>query len=370
MFKIINKYFFMLFLALGTFVFSITAFADSPLTATDIYTAYNDVEIIKDAQESQEIDKQIAYYLADEKNPIDVKIAVINAVYYSRSWGSNNESTADKYTQLIYSKKLEKLDLDTLNEDQLLCIGYIMVLDDYFNPEKSMAILKKALDKKPDSFTYNIIYTLAKTQQIMHNGDDWYFVYDYTQKVVNNKKLIKDMRPEAITIITNYQYLYGKYDKTQLHEILTNTDIICINKSKCLIDGVAFNLDYNNLDAKPFRYVAETMIPLGFVSDALGAKVSVDNKKDITISLKDKSIKMTLGNKKIKVNDKTKNIRVTARMKKDTIYIPLSILKEFNKKIYTYKNGVTVITDQKIKPSLSDSVLKDIIDKMKDKKQY
>jgi hypothetical protein len=56
-------------------------FADSPLTSTEFYKAYLDVPIVKAAADNpKKLSEEAMAYLFDERNPLDVKIALINAV--------------------------------------------------------------------------------------------------------------------------------------------------------------------------------------------------------------------------------------------------------------------------------------------------
>ena len=59
--------------------FSPFAKADSPITSTDISSSYQDVAIVQTAKSAQgALTDELMAYLADESNPIDVKMAVIN----------------------------------------------------------------------------------------------------------------------------------------------------------------------------------------------------------------------------------------------------------------------------------------------------
>lgn len=75
-------------------------------------------------------------------------MAAINAIYCSNSWSFTGRGYANTYTSLVFGKSLDEIDLDTLEGDQLLCIGYIELLDNYNTPEKTIPILKKSKRKK------------------------------------------------------------------------------------------------------------------------------------------------------------------------------------------------------------------------------
>lgn len=172
------------------------------------------------------------------------------------------------------------------------------------------------------------------------------------------------MKQEAIKIITDYQYLYKKCPLTKLHIKLKNKIVLCVGKPRFLVDGVLANIDYTDDNVCPYKEGTEIMVPIEFVNDALGANINWDNKNNMgTISLNNKVIKLKVGSKKIFVDDKQKRVSVAITMLNERVYIPLSIIKDFGKKVFLYEKGVVVITDNKTKPNLNDSLINQIIEK-------
>lgn len=203
----VKKYVFTLFM-IGVIFFSMnpaTVFADSPVTSTDFYNAYIDVNIVKTAKEKGIIDQEIANYLHSSTNPIDVKAAVINAL----GWKCEGKSNAENYVKLIYSNDIDKLDVDSLSGDEIFCISYMMALDDYFNVNKALSLMEKAYKKNNSSFTIAIVRSIVKGQDVM--DDNWGMIWSNTENVLNDKALVKDMRQEAIDIIVGYMKLYEEY---------------------------------------------------------------------------------------------------------------------------------------------------------------
>ncbi|WPC39935.1 cell wall-binding repeat-containing protein [Clostridium sp. JS66] len=204
----IKKYIFSLFI-MGAIFFLMgptTVFADSPVTSTDFYKAYTDVNIVKTASEKGVIDQQIADYLHSSKNPIDVKAAVINAL----GWKIDGKSNAESYVKLVYSKDMDKLDIDSLSGDETFCISYMMALDDYFHVDKALTLMDKAYEKNNTSFTIAIIRSVLKGQAVLDNGS-WGMIWFNTENVLNDKTLVKDMKQEAIDNIVAYMKLYEGY---------------------------------------------------------------------------------------------------------------------------------------------------------------
>ncbi len=177
------------------------AYADSPITATVFFTAYEDVAIISEARSSGVVDQEIADYLADENNPIDIKAAIINAL----SWDLDNKNNAELYSRYIYNTSFEDMDLESLRGDQLFCLGYLKALDNYFDVEPSLVYLRKAEELMPDSFTVAMIRSLAEAMKAAEQNL-WEV---YTLPVLNDSSLTMDMRQEAVTVITDYMVLYS-----------------------------------------------------------------------------------------------------------------------------------------------------------------
>ena len=190
------------------FPFPATSYADSPITATKFYEAYMDVKMVERAHLEGVMGLEIAEFLTSQENPIDVKAAVINALSW-RFDGKNNAELYACYLALLYHVSLIELDTAFLSADEIFCMGYLMVMDDYFHPEKALPLLEEAHKTMGNSFTVSIILALAKAQRAFDS--DWCEVWKLTEAVLQNKELNQDLRPEAIKMIVDYMILYKEY---------------------------------------------------------------------------------------------------------------------------------------------------------------
>jgi hypothetical protein len=198
------------FILLAFLLSASIAKADSPLTSIQFYKAYEDIPIIKMAVASEgEITQPILEYLDDEKNLIDVKMAVINAL----GWDFDGLQNA----QLFYfyanrNKKFKDTDdfAQNARPDQRLCYAYLLALDNYFDVTSAAAIATAAAqtEKTANSYTFQLISALIKAQLAMDY--DWCQVYSLANAVRNNKRLQKDFRMAAIPIIFEYMDLYAE----------------------------------------------------------------------------------------------------------------------------------------------------------------
>ena len=192
---------FIIILIIGL-LFSQNLFADSPLTSTNISNAYKDSEIIQLASMAEgKLSIELLNYLSKSRNPIELKIALINELGWDYD-GKNNSN-------IFYEFLKEKNKLKNINEasaDILICFAYLKALDNYSDVKDAIRYAKKAKSKNESSYTINIIYALIEAQKAM--GSDWCEVYNLTHKVRINGTLNRDMKEDAISIIFDYMDLY------------------------------------------------------------------------------------------------------------------------------------------------------------------
>ena len=181
------------------------AFADTPVSDTTFYKAYLDVPMVKAASLSRQMNAEIAAFLKDAGNSIDIRAAVINAL----SWESGDK--ADKYAKLAYGKFWHELTQASLQGDELFCLGYLMLMDSYHSRLPAVDFLRAAAKKRPGSRTISLVLAIARAQpiafegQIDERGGD---VWLYTREVLDERSLKDDMRSEAVKIIKNYMSMY------------------------------------------------------------------------------------------------------------------------------------------------------------------
>ena len=187
--------------------------ADSPITSTDFHTAYLDLALVEKADANGVIDGEIAAYLCDSAHPIDIKAAILNALGWKFE-GKNNAELFSWYLAAKYGMRAAALNLDVLNDGELFSLAYLTALDDYFHPEKAVPLIDSAerrfalhaKTKPRGSFTVSLIRALIHAQAAFDS--DWCALWRLTEDAVDKSPLKRDMRPEAVTIITEYMSLY------------------------------------------------------------------------------------------------------------------------------------------------------------------
>ncbi len=190
---------------LSALLCSVAASADSPVTSTPFSDAYmEDYPIVRDALESGVMTAELAAYLADENNPVDVKMAVINAL----GWDFDGKMNAGLYLGLRYPEGPE-LSPEDLSGEECLVVGYLALLDDYFHPAEALPWLSRARQEMPQSFTAAVIHALCQCQIVFDESvDRWQEVWTTFEAVLEDDSLNGDMRLGAVRIIADYLALY------------------------------------------------------------------------------------------------------------------------------------------------------------------
>lgn len=179
--------------------------ADSPITSTYIATFYYEYPIVAVAETSRSLNDEIAAFLLDPNNLIDVKAAVINAIGWNFD-GTANAGMFKQYLAKYHGTTTEQLSLQSLSGDELFCLGYFMAMDNYFVVEDAINVLQMAADKNKTSFTTHLVLAMVEAQKSMDY--DWCRVWRLTAEVLNDKSLERDMKTGAIQSIVDYMILY------------------------------------------------------------------------------------------------------------------------------------------------------------------
>ncbi|MBD3922344.1 hypothetical protein H8B09_26550 [Paenibacillus sp. PR3] len=331
------------------------AYADSPLTSTDFYRAYEDIDAVEAAKKGG-MTKETAAFLSSEEQPIDEKAAVINAIYAGGSeW--KDRHYADDYAKLVFSKTLDALNPAELGGDDLFVLGYLNVMDHYLQVD-NVAWLVKAKQALPSSLTVSLIYAVAFSQ--MEFDCSW----EYVRQTLEDSNLQADLRPEAVDFITDYMKLYEGSpcsaeqaallaNNIETEELLASSVVLFIDQPTVLNHGVrAFALP-GEPNVSPYATKGTTLVPLRFIADAFGAKVGYDPKKH-TVTIQTASASFTFVPNEHRYVSNGKQIAMNGAMevKQGRAYVPLRVIAEALGKHVYYNQGLIIISDNKaIDPS-------------------
>lgn len=198
---------------LAMLFFSYQASADSPLTSTEFYKAYEKLPIIQLAGNSNGLlTKELMNYLADKDNPTDVKIAMINRLGWDTK-GKTNASILINYLKSKYGFKTTAELKTGLSASDLICIAYLKSMDNYFDTKEALTFATAAQAKEPKSYTINIIQRLIKAQDYLYKS--YCQVFKIVNEVRTNESITMDFNKEASDIIFEYINRYEKYCKSE-----------------------------------------------------------------------------------------------------------------------------------------------------------
>ena len=189
--------------------------ADSPITSTDFFKAYLHIPEVEEAHTIGVLSEEIAEYLLNSDNSLDKKAAVINSL----SWDIDRKINAFLFKRYLKEKYQIKDDIDSLiqvmNDEELFCLGYITVMDNYFSPENSLIYFDSTGDSIRQSYTFQIINALVKTQSLLEDQNKWCRIWKTINTVETNKELKVDMNVGGRKIILDYITIYKKYCETE-----------------------------------------------------------------------------------------------------------------------------------------------------------
>lgn len=208
---------------LSVFVFSNNASADSPLTSTDIATAYEDIVIVSRAKNKKKLDYQVLKFLLGNA-PLDEKAAVINAL----GWNFDGQNNAYLFLEGLANAKglkVENLSIKNLNYSDKFVLGYLLAMDDYFNvspiDSKSdlplfkitpLELLNSVALESPDNFTAHFIRALVDAQVNFDDAENWCNVYQIHELVLSRfPPSQRNLRPSAVENVMSYINLYQDY---------------------------------------------------------------------------------------------------------------------------------------------------------------
>ncbi|MBD3638756.1 MAG: hypothetical protein HUJ25_15490 [Crocinitomicaceae bacterium] len=201
------------------FVFNaLISSADSPLTDTPFWLAYEDDKNVSYARENG-LDKKVLKLLTGKKLTCDVKLAIIN----SFGWESGYTQTFEDY--LLEKRKgldrevfkylksdsqempEETEQTELLTTDDLVCWSYLRAMDNYQSPQHSMKGAFLAYWRDTTNMSAGVVWCLVVSQMALMA--DWCKIYESAQTFIVEPEYQSNVfKDEAVTIIMEYMNLY------------------------------------------------------------------------------------------------------------------------------------------------------------------
>ncbi len=181
--------------------------ADSPLTSTQWWEEYYQQPIIQTAK-TNGFNETIQNYLCDNKNSIDVRLAVVNCQGWDFEGYNRFKPLLETYRKLYKLQGLTDEQVLKSISPQTRCVfAYLLALDNYFDITQALSIAKSAWEQEPTSLAISMIYGLISAQYMMDNLQDDE-IYPLVAGFAYNEHLKKDMSDYAVEQIMDYINLY------------------------------------------------------------------------------------------------------------------------------------------------------------------
>ena len=175
----------------------ILGFADSPLTSTDFYEAYMDVPLVQKALKNPgKISKEAMVYLYDDTKPLDVKLAIINAIgwdidrhyaYFDYIDFSKQHFPKNKYG-FSANYKVTQSDVYTYaSQEQKAVLIYLTAMADYFDTAFLARLLRDYMPSEEllNTQSFNLAISLVLAQICLDMGD-WSEIYNIVNEMFVN----------------------------------------------------------------------------------------------------------------------------------------------------------------------------------------
>ena len=182
--------------------------ADSPLTSTNFYLAYDNTMIDKALANNGLLNDELSDFLQQKDQKLEIKIAIVNAL----GWKLAGKNNATFFLNDIIKKRTYASETDFLSrgtKEELIVYAYLMAMDNYHDVTPVLKICKAADFKNSNSRCIRIINGLIEAQSVLY--ESYCSVYEIMASANEKKGLDKDMHEEAIDNIFNYINIYKKY---------------------------------------------------------------------------------------------------------------------------------------------------------------
>lgn len=197
------------------------AWADSPLTSTDLATAYQEMPEVQLAQRTKVAQGQVLTFLLSDA-PTDQKAAVINAL----GWNIKGQRNGYRFLAGLAQAQgltLQEIQLHHLRPADRFVLGYLLAMDDYFElsslsktaaedlwKASPLQLISQAAYALPDDFTVQFVRSLIQGQGDFSHS--WCSIYLAPQQVLSQFPVAKrNLRSQAVTHAMQYLKSYESY---------------------------------------------------------------------------------------------------------------------------------------------------------------
>lgn len=184
----------------------LSCYADCIMNSTEFYKAYLDIPLVKQAhQNSNEFTVAHKEYLMNESNPMDIRMAIVNAFQFDHE-GDYYREFLDYLKNKTNSSSDEEV-LQNASAERLVTLAYLKAMQDLDIEDEVMGLLNMAKQLPHEqTLSFCLPQVIMMTMWMDFNGQSDQ-IYPLVENVILNCPY-QDMRPDAIGYYMEYMNYY------------------------------------------------------------------------------------------------------------------------------------------------------------------
>lgn len=183
------------------------ALADSPLTSTQLFAGYPEERLVQEALKTGTMDDRLAKQLSDPRLDHGVRVAALHAL----GWEFKGKDNASRYLAWLERRhrKVPAQELFVgvgLTPEEKLVLGFLLAMDDYFQPGRALPLVQAAEAELRPSRAVSSAVALVVAQSRMETS--WCEVWTTWEAVGARTDLREDLAAPSVQNLQDYLQLY------------------------------------------------------------------------------------------------------------------------------------------------------------------
>lgn len=183
-------------------------FAAMPVSLLSFFQSYSNLSVIQEIQLHKQFNGNVAAFLTDGTNPVSQKLAVMNSLI-NHNLNNNSAETYTMFLGRMHGVDYQKIVLNSLSGEELLCLGYLTLIDHMGDPVDALPILQKAAAKSPQNKSVQFIYALINSQAMINNGKSCE-AWKSFQAITGKPGLVNDLDDQIASLMMNEMQSYAE----------------------------------------------------------------------------------------------------------------------------------------------------------------